>query len=163
MISQWFQENSNNKIQYLRINDENIKITPFIKMINDKYQNYFEDKSANFINKTIKYLIQRCRKRNDAKKLWKFKMFFRRLFFHDNVQLNQLYRDQISLKTSNFKLLLENSIRSVFARWKILWSTLRRTTRILTSFKEFHYTNDEKFLMRYEVIVRFRYLLSFER
>jgi hypothetical protein len=68
MISQWFQKNSENKIQYLKINDENIKITIFIKLISDKYQNYFENKSTNFINKTIKYLIQRCLKRSRRRK-----------------------------------------------------------------------------------------------
>jgi hypothetical protein len=84
----------------------------------------------------------------DAKKLLKFKTFSRCFSLHDNVQLNQLYRDQISLKTSNFRLISENSIRSIFARWKILWSTLCSTTRILTSFKKCHYKNDEKLSMK---------------
>jgi hypothetical protein len=81
MISQWFQENSENKIQYLRINDENIKSTTFIKLINDKYQNYFENKSTNFINKTIKYFIQRCLKRNRRRKIIEVQDVFSMFFF----------------------------------------------------------------------------------
>jgi hypothetical protein len=81
MISQWFQKNSENKIQYLKINDENIKITTFIKLISDKYQNYFEDKSTNFINKTIKYLIQRCLKRSRRKKIIEIQDVFSMSFF----------------------------------------------------------------------------------
>jgi hypothetical protein len=81
MISQWFQENSESKIQYLKINDENIKITTFIKLISDKYQNYFEDKSTNFINKTIKYLIQRCLKRSRRRKIIEIQNVFSMSFF----------------------------------------------------------------------------------
>jgi hypothetical protein len=57
MISQWFDANSNNKILYLKINNEIIKITFFIKLISEKYQNYFENQFVNFINKTTRYFI----------------------------------------------------------------------------------------------------------
>jgi hypothetical protein len=76
MISQWFNANSNNKILYLKINNEIIRITFFIKLINEKYQNYFENKFVNFINETTRYFIQRCFKRDRRRKIIEDQDFF---------------------------------------------------------------------------------------
>ncbi len=57
------------KFCYLRFNNEIIRITFFIKLINEKYQNYFENKFVNFINETTRYLIQRCFKRDRRRKI----------------------------------------------------------------------------------------------